>query len=80
MMSRFYWFWSRYKGPYALDYSVFPGGDAKIIGCPDDTLDGSLMSEAVGVFQKIWRGIGPVNVKNPDLFLLTAGKEMRGCW
>lgn len=74
-----HWF-GRGKRRYALDISVFSGRHPKIIGDPDDTLYSSLMCQAVGVFQKIWRVIGPVDVENPGLFLLAAGKEMRRGW
>ena len=62
---------------YALDVAIFSSGHPEIIGYPDNTLEGSLMGQSVGVFQKIWRGIGPVDVKNPCLFLLATGEEMR---
>lgn len=71
------WFGQVARG-YTLDVSIFSGRHSKIFGCPDDALDSSLMGQAVGVFQKIWRGIGPVDVKNPGPLLLAAGKEMRG--
>ena len=62
---------------YTLDNAVFSGRDPKIFGYPDDTLDGPLVGQAIGVFQKVWRGVGAVDVKNPGLFLLAAGEEMR---
>ena len=63
---------------YALDVAILSGGHTEIFGYPDDALDGSLVGQAAGVFQKLWRGIGPVDVKNPGLLLLATGKEMRG--
>lgn len=66
------------KGGYGLDMAILSGGYDNIFNYPDDTLYGSLMSQGVGVFQKIWRSIGPGDVKNPGLFLLATGKEMRG--
>ena len=63
---------------YSLDVSIFAGRHPKIFGHPDDTLYSPLMSQAAGVFQKVWGGIGPGDVKNPGLLLLAAGKEVRG--
>jgi hypothetical protein len=72
-----YWF-GQVGRCYTLDVPIFPGRHPKIFGYPDDTLDGPLMSQAVGVFQKMWRSVGSVDVKNSGLFLLATGKEMRG--
>jgi hypothetical protein len=72
-----YWF-SRGTRRNALDVSIFSGSDPEIIGYPDDTLDSSFMGQTVCVFQIIWRGIGPGDVKNSGLFLLAASEEMRG--
>jgi len=63
---------------YALDVAIFAGRHPEIVAYPDDTLEGSLMSQSVGVFQKVWRSIGAVDVKDPDLLLLAAGDEVRG--
>jgi len=74
-----YWF-VQVAGHYTLDISIFSGRHPKIFGYPNDTLDSSLMGQAVGILQKIWRGIGPVDVENPGLLLLATGKEMGRSW
>ena len=71
-----YWF-GQVARRYILDVAILSGRYPKIFGYPDDTLESALVGQAVGVFQKIWRGIGPVDVKNPGLLLLATGKEMR---
>ena len=72
-----HWF-GQVTGRYTLDISIFSGRHPKIFAYPDDTLDSSLMGQAVGVFQKIRRCIGSVDVEDPGLLLLAAGEEMRG--
>ena len=75
-----YWFGQVTRRGYGLDVAVFTGSHPKILAYPDDTLDGSLMGQSAGVFQKIRRSIGPVDVKNPDPLLLAAGDEARRGW
>jgi len=71
------WFGQVARRSYALDVAIFSGGHSEIFRHPDDAFDSSLMGQAAGVFQANWRGIGPVDVKNPGLLLLAAGEEMR---
>lgn len=68
----------KYARGYGLDVAIFSGSYSEIFAYPNDTLEGSLMGQTVGVFQKIWRSIGAVDVKDPGLLLLAAGDEMRG--
>jgi hypothetical protein len=73
-----YWF-DQVARRYALDVAIVSGCHTEMFTYPDHTLDSSLMGQAAGVLQEIWRGIGPIDVKDPDLLLLTAGEEMRRC-
>jgi len=74
-----YWF-VQATGHYTLDIAILSGRHPKVFGYPDDTLDSPLMGQTVGVFQKIWRAIWPVDVENPGLLLLATGKEMGRSW